>query len=363
MVRVATYNVENLFSRPVLFNWQDHAAAGRYLDKINQLSRLLNKLTYSAADKKRAAKLYEEVKPYIDINLRSSEPKVGRYLFAKGKLQADGRDEWDGFIDLKRERFDQEQVKFTAKVIRSAKADIQCLVEVESAETLTIFNTDRLSAAYSDRIVIDGNDPRGIDIALAAKKQFPIVTAQTNIFARNDAGKTIFSRDCLEVELKVGATRTLHVLVNHFKAKDRTPEVSDAKREAQATEVSRILKERYDLKKDYVIVAGDLNDEPDSKPLKPLVDTPNLHNVLDLANWPKDDRWTYYYHKEKAYNVIDYLFVSSALKAKVQDVGFERRGIFDLEKLTNGAAKSFPGIDTWKLAGSDHALVWVDLDL
>ncbi len=359
MVRIATYNVENLFSRPVLFNMKDHDKAALYLDKIKELTRLLDKPNYTA-DKAKIETLYEDVKNYIIVNIRSS--KIGRNLVEKGKLKAKGRDDWDGFIDLKRERFDDATVAFTAKVITSANADIQALVEVESAPTLQMFNTDRLKGVYRDRIVVDGNDPRGIDVGLIANKDFPIVTAKTNIFARS-GDSPIFSRDCLEVELTLPSGRSLFVLVNHFKAKDRDMVASNKKRKAQAAEVSRILQTRYNLAKDYVVVAGDLNDEPGSDPLSPLLATPGLTSVLDVLNHPADDRWTYYYATDKAYNIIDYLLVSDALKPKVKAGGLERRGMFDLAKLTGGKQESFKGLNHWKLAGSDHALLWFDADL
>jgi predicted extracellular nuclease len=197
---------------------------------------------------------------------------------------------------------------------------------------------------------------------LAARKGFPIITAKTNIFAR-DADGTIFSRDCLEVEVVAPSQARIHVLVNHFKAKDRTPIVSNRRRERQAIEVSRILRERYDLTTDLVVVAGDLNDEPNSAPLAPLIATPGLNNVLDVANHPANDRWTYFYGSQNQFNTIDYLFVSDALKPLVTAAGLERRGMFDLERLTNGQQKSFNGIDNWKLAASDHAAVWADLNV
>lgn len=356
-MRVATFNVENLFSRPAVMNMKDNERAAKILADIRELTNLLEQESY-ASNKRTIESLHAKVKKYIFINIRSS--KIGSYLFsAESKLLADGRGDWDGFVDLKRERFSEDQIKFTGKVINTVNADIQCLVEVESAGTFQRFNTDILGSRFSDRIVIDGNDPRGIDIALGAKKSIPILSAKTNIFARDKAG-VIFSRDCLEVELAIGPRLRLHVLVNHFKAKDRTPTTSNAKRKRQAEEVSRILKERYDLKKDLVIVAGDLNDEPDSAPLKPLMKTPNLHNVLDVVELPEEERWTYYYGAEKQYNTIDYLLVSDALAKRVTAAGLERRGMWNLADLTDGAEQPFAGIDDWKLAASDHASVWLD---
>lgn len=359
-MRIAAYNVENLFSRPVLFNMQDHDKASKYLEKIKEFTRLLQQPSYAGKENE-ILSLHEAIKDYIKINIRSS--KVGHNIIEKAKLKARGRDDWDGFVDLKRERFSEAAVRFTAKVIKTARADVQCLVEVESAETLDMFNTDLLDSMFSDRLVIDGNDQRGIDIGLGSKRTYPIVSARTNIFARGDDGKKIFSRDCLEVELRVGGGKSLFVLVNHFKAKDRNPVESDAKRKSQAVEVSRILTTRYDLSKDYVIVAGDLNDEPVSDPLAPLLATRGLENVWDVVNRPKDDRWTYYYGKAKAYNAIDYLLVSNALAKHISGAGIERRGMFDLAKLTGGAESSFDGMASWKDAASDHALIWLDADI
>jgi len=360
-MRIATYNVENLFSRPVVLNMQNNDAAAAILAKIAEFTKLLDLPSY-AGKKSRIETLHADLERFVSINIRSS--RVGRYLFTgEGKLVPDGRDDWDGFVDLKRERFSDQTIKFTGKVIKTVKADIQCLVEVESADTLKRFNTDILGSVFSDRIVIDGNDPRGIDIALGARKEIPIISARTNIFARDDDGKTIFSRDCLEVELAPKKGVRIHVLVNHFKAKDSFPKTSDEKRKRQAAEVSRILRTRYDLSKDFVVVAGDLNDEPDSAPLDPLVKTPKLINVLDIVDHDPDDRWTYFYGAKKQYNTIDYLFVSEALRKHVVGAGLERRGMFDLEKLTNGKEKSFKGIDHWKLAASDHAAVWADIDI
>ncbi len=359
-MRVSTFNVENLFSRPAILNREDHAWVSARLADVAELTRLLQNKTY-APDAARIKALYLVLKDYITINIRSSD--VGRFIItAEGKLIARGADDWVGFVDLKRERFDAQQVRFTGKVIKTVKADIQCLIEVESRKTLEIFNTDILSSLYRDRLVLEGNDPRGIDVALASNKTCPVVLARTNAFARDAVGE-VFSRDCLEVELAVPGGKRLHVLVNHFKAKDSKPIESNEKRRRQAAEVSRILRERYDLSRDLVIVAGDLNDEPDSAPLAPLRATPGMHDVFDLVNRPKADRWTYYYGREKAFNAIDQMYVSDALRPLLTAAGIERRGMAGLSKLTNGAEVEFDGITGWRLAASDHGAIWADFSL
>ena len=56
-----------------------------------------------------------------------------------------------------------------------------------------------------------------------------------------------------------------------------------------------ILAERYDIKKQWVIIAGDFNDTPGSAPLKPLLNNSGLFDTLAVANVSADQRWTYYF--------------------------------------------------------------------
>ena len=51
MVRIATFNVENLFARPKAFNTADWPAGEPFLDAYYEVNGLLAKPTYSASDK------------------------------------------------------------------------------------------------------------------------------------------------------------------------------------------------------------------------------------------------------------------------------------------------------------------------
>jgi endonuclease/exonuclease/phosphatase family metal-dependent hydrolase len=182
-----------------------------------------------------------------------------------------------------------------------------------------------------------------------------------------EGNKTIFSRDCLEIEVFLPNGQPLFVLCNHFKSRGYDMDgTADEKRQRQARRVSTIL-EKYDLTTDWIVVAGDFNDTPDRPPLQPLLNTQNLSDVLALQfpNHPQK-RWTYHYD---GFNQIDYLLVSNPLKEHFLRAGVERRGIYNLKKLTtasNGAVDLEQEYDTvthWTNAASDHGAVWADFTL
>ncbi len=358
-LRFSTFNVENLFVRPKILSLRDNDRISQLLKDLAEFKTLMDRSSYAGVEA-RILELYLELSPYVDINLRSSQ--VGRDIVTRDKLIAKGRGDWEGFIDLTKTEFDDAQIKNTAKVIKTVKPQILGFVEVENRATMRRFNTEFLSSRFGSQLVIDGNDPRGIDVGMAADKRFPILDVRTNIFEFDSVGE-VFSRDCLEVTFDLGGGKPLHVLQNHFKAKDRTPTKSDAKRKRQATRVAEILETRYNLKTDLVIVAGDLNDEPDSDPISPLAGADNLFNVHDLAGRPEADRWTYYYWSRKKFNSIDYILVSKGLKSCIAGSGIERRGIADLATITKGAEASFPEVDSWRVSASDHAAVWAEISL
>jgi len=61
----------------------------------------------------------------------------------------------------------------TAKAISETKADVIALQEVESLAALRRFRNDYLKRrGYDHVIVLDGNDPRFIDVAVMSK--YPI---------------------------------------------------------------------------------------------------------------------------------------------------------------------------------------------
>jgi endonuclease/exonuclease/phosphatase family metal-dependent hydrolase len=179
----------------------------------------------------------------------------------------------------------------------------------------------------------------------------------------DSTGHPVFSRDCAEFEIDIPGTRHLWMLVNHFKSRGYgSKAANDAKRKKQAEMVSAILK-RFDLKEQWVVVAGDFNELPGSDSLAPLLQREGLRNAF--AKLPNDaDRWT---HRDDAVpsknDQIDYLLVSAALWPRLTKVGIERRGIWASAKKVREKYPPLTTVTGDTSSASDHAAVWADFDL
>lgn len=361
-LRIATFNVENLFTRPKAMNLANQDAG---TGKLKLIAELQDEMDEDVYDKPKIVDLANAAHGYFTINkTRGQNPLSYSSERRTHKVNVDGRKDWDGFIELTRDGFDFETVVNTGKFARALKADVLGLCEVEDRWSLRRFRDDQLQQEkLTYDILVDGNDPRRIDVAVLSR--LPIGSIRTNVHWKERPRDRfpLFSRDCLEVELKLGNGSSLWILQNHLKSKLGAAEASDKKREAQARRIKTILEERYDLERDYVVVCGDLNDTPDSAPLAPLLEMPGMKDVLDIVGWPAADRWTYYYARERRATQIDYLLLSRALWEKVRKAGIDQRGVADVAEVSEGRVEPMDGVTSWRNVASDHGAVWADLDL
>jgi hypothetical protein len=105
---------------------------------------------------------------------------------------------------------------------------------------------------------------------------------------------------------------------------------------------------------------GDLNDTPESDPLAPLLGMPDLYDVLESKFQAPAERWTYHYKKNEQ---IDYMLVSKPLHDALADACVERRGIYNVQKYTDGATQPFDSVTHYTDSASDHGAVWADFRL
>lgn len=357
ILKFATFNVENLFSRPKVLNFYNHSTGDAKLRLIADLQRELKQSIY---DKPAIISLYQQVKDYITFNVIRSN--VGKWIIYKQRgvyrVVPNGKNDWFGYIDFKRDKFDDQTMKNTALVIRDINAHVICIIEVENRQVLKAFNSEKLNRMYPYNMLIDGNDPRGIDISIYSKLKLGEI--RTNIFD-GPANSRTFSRDCLEVEVITDNGESIYFLVNHFKSKSGSDQrYNDERRRRQTDRVSHILQDRYDLTNQKVVVAGDFNDTPNSAPLQPLLGNNRLHDVLavQFPHHPQE-RWTYHYTQNEQ---IDYILVSDPLRDSFHQAGVRREGIFNVDVYSGGQIQPYPTVTSWRNAASDHGAVWAEFD-
>ncbi len=318
-VRIATFNTENLMSR---FDF----------------SGFRNELRQD-----RVAQLYE-----FDTEAQYQQAEIARVV----SLTDDTR-------------------QMTALAIADADADILCLQEVENLDTLHRFEYGYLfkmiGDGYRHKVLLDGNDTRGINLALMTRDRTLDGAAIEILDVKSHAQETyksmglytpdladmqkpqdrIFKRDCLEVDLKIGSTR-LTVFVVHFKSMGSPRDGIDGRtrtmpvRVAEARAVRKIISDRFGPDgggKRYVI-AGDFNDyseklvitgdrrngyqftpeDAEDGAVKVLTAGGFSENVV--ARRPEMDRWTLYHTRgpeERHLCQLDYLLASPALARTSRD--------------------------------------------
>jgi endonuclease/exonuclease/phosphatase family metal-dependent hydrolase len=248
--------------------------------------------------------------------------------------------------------------KLTAKVITANQPDVLALQEVENLEALLQFNRDYLKKGYPYAMVVDGNDPRQIDVGILSK--FPIQSFSSHRFDKKENGMPVFSRDCLIAEIQVAKGKLLTVFVNHFKSKIGG---GGEKRKLQADRVLEIAKERFGktLTGGDFVIMGDLNDNYDSDDLKSLVQHKKLENVI--MRLPEEERWTHYYKKDKAAEQLDYIILSPSLNEKNKKAKpfIERRGLGNDIDIYDG--ERFNASISGTEGASDHCAIFIELTL
>jgi endonuclease/exonuclease/phosphatase family metal-dependent hydrolase len=281
------------------------------------------------------------------------------------KIVANGRDDWIGWFELKRETIKEAAIENTARVIHEVNADVICVIEVENRIAASRFNDVVIPKVgglkYDHVMLIDGNDDRGIDVGIMTRQSFDIHSIVSHV-DDTDAKGQIFSRDCPEYKISTPIGNTVLVLVNHFKSKGfGSPTENDYKRKRQANKVRAIYDERLSQGFDLIAVAGDLNDTPRRDPMQPLLGNgSSLVDIMEHSKFTGDGR-PGTFANGSASQKLDYILMSPKLADKVQKGGIERRGVWGG---VNGTLfPHLPEIKTAKDAASDHAALWVDLDL
>jgi endonuclease/exonuclease/phosphatase family metal-dependent hydrolase len=370
-MRLASFNVENLFERPAVMNLPDWAEGKPILERYARLCSLLESPVYTSAIKKEILQLAGELgirstgsSKYVKLN------EVREKLFRRpaGKpveVAAAGRGDWIGWVELVKERIKAASVANTARVVSELDADIIAIVEAEDRTGLQHFNEQALKSAagarYRHVMLIDGNDERGIDVGIMSKAAYPIDFVRSHVDDRDGAAR-IFSRDCPEYCFRLASGKRLWVLVNHLKSKGYGAAAKSAARRKLQARAARAIAERLlQAAEQYVAVVGDFNDTPQSDALSPLLqEGSSLKDIWSLQSF--DDGGRPGTHGDCGASAkLDYILLSPALAQKAAGAGVMRKGMWGGQNGTLWV--HYPEVLGPKDVASDHAALWVDLDV
>ena len=215
--------------------------------------------------------------------------------------------------------------------IIATKADVIALQEMGGTNELLELR-DSLRGEGCDYSHWEHISAWDTNIHVAVLSRFPIIARRPHT---NDSfllfGKRHFvKRGFVEVEIQVNEKYKFTLLTAHLKSKLTA---WDADEQELRDEEAALLREKVEviLTKDpnaNLIVAGDLNDTPDSKPVRTLVAAGRKNALFDARPseqngdhpFASDSRrppplitWTHFFGKEDSYRRIDYLLLSKGL--------------------------------------------------
>lgn len=323
MIRVATFNLNNLFSR---FNFQ------------GEISGLPSEGTGGIA-------------LTFDQDHFAARTFAGRLVRAKDSADTS---------------------EIARRITQVINADILAVQEVEHIDILKQFNREHLRNLYPHIALVEGNDRRLIDVGVLSKLPIGTIVSHQTAVHPDVLNRRVFSRDLLQVEILRNNGNKLFTMYNthlksHFVHPGEDPVQgainANNSRKRQAEMISRILT-RMERPNGRFILTGDMNDPPDSEFLAPMLSANNRPLINSLATpsetrpakaetsgqgpGPQTKAWTHRFnppgHEPPRYELFDHIWVSPSLAEKFQNPTIDRR-----TKHTGD--------------GSDHDPAWIDIDL
>lgn len=201
-----------------------------------------------------------------------------------------------------------DKMSITAGVIKKQMPDIVTLCEVEN---INVLGDLAARCGYEYFYLIEGNDPRGIDVAIMSVYEMDYKSNKDMLTPYPGNPRYKFSRDCVTGQFKTPSGKNFCIITTHLKSSFRDDGKSEMKREAQAKGMLNVIENIYKAEKSepFLIITGDLNTKRYSSTLQILEKA-----GLQILNYKEkqNDFYTYIYKNEK--QDLDYIIVNRKLE-------------------------------------------------
>jgi endonuclease/exonuclease/phosphatase family metal-dependent hydrolase len=311
-MRIDTFNHIDTVKSSYTAHGQKKQEPGAYMDVVD---RYIPTYSYPYEDAKLFEKLSHTLRKEQGAGLAGTPSTPQDITIVAYNVENMFEDRSDRKDDRMRKTKNPEEMKAVAKTLNSTGADIIVLEEVENKAVLnTLVDKYMKSSDYPERILVPGNDPRGINVAILS--HFPVKDVESHADLKfplgHDNKQARFSRDLLEADIQVAPHYELTVCATHLKSQIGG-EKADVKRLAEAREIRSLMeKEMKAYPEKKFIIAGDFNDTPDSKPVQMLVGKGERSLSDPLNSLPKIEQHTYDYRGNK--QRLDYILLSPGAK-------------------------------------------------
>ncbi len=309
--------------------------------------------------------------------------------------------------------------QLSALAIADADADILCLQEVDNMPALQAFEYGYLyrmvGNGYRQKFLVEGNDSRGIDVAVLMREEtrhgekIEVIDIRSHamltyrdldlfndeLALTNRPADKIFKRDCLELELRIGG-KPFSLYVVHFKSMGNARDNRDGRLGTMAIRTAEARAVRHIIERQFgggpatgmnFAICGDMNDYQErirvvgtrrsGYRFEPLREEASALDVFSHDGFAENvvmrrdvmDRWTLYHARgpqEQHLCQLDYIWLSPALAAAnpsaVPDIirnGQPFRTVFP----PGQEVERFPRIGWDRPKASDHCPVVLEFSL
>jgi endonuclease/exonuclease/phosphatase family metal-dependent hydrolase len=222
------------------------------------------------------------------------------------------------------------QLNALGQMILSLDADVISFAEVQNEFVIRSLFQQHVNPSlkeeqkYDAFVSIPANDRRGINVALVTRLSVRgVMTFHDREFGASDGPAVRFSRDLLGVEIQATPDYRFLYFATHLKSKIGG-QAAEERRGMEADEVVTILSEPTFGGTPFIeqdmILAGDMNDDPDSRVIGILKADGRLDDELENV----DPNFTYPTHTRYKKTRLDYLFTSSSMARRMSELAIHR---------------------------------------